>query len=38
MVYDLIGRGELVSLKIGGCRRIPLAALHEFVARLEAAA
>jgi excisionase family DNA binding protein len=38
MVYDLIGRGELVSLKIGGCRSIPLAALHDFIAWLEAAA
>lgn len=35
MIYDLIGRGELGSLKIGGCRRIPLAALHDFIARLE---
>jgi len=37
-VYDLIGRGDLASLKIGGCRRIPLSALHDFIARLEAAA
>ena len=35
MIYDLIGRGELASLKIGGCRRIPLRALHDFIAHLE---
>ncbi len=36
-IYDLLRRGELSSLKIGGSRRIPLTALHAFVARLEAA-
>ncbi len=35
MLYDLIRRGELTSLKIGGSRRIPLTALHDFIARLE---
>jgi excisionase family DNA binding protein len=34
-VYDLMRRGELASLKIGGSRRIPLTALHAFIARLE---
>ncbi len=38
MIYDLIGRGDLASLKIGGCRRIPLSALHDFIVRLEEAA
>jgi len=37
-LYDLMSRGELASLKIGGSRRIPLTALHAFIARLEAAA
>ena len=37
-VYDLMRRGELASLKIGGSRRIPLTALHDFIARLEEAA
>jgi excisionase family DNA binding protein len=34
-IYDLMSRGELASLKIGGSRRIPLTALHAFIARLE---
>ena len=34
-LYDLMRRGELTSLKIGGSRRIPLTALHDFIARLE---
>jgi excisionase family DNA binding protein len=34
-LYDLMRRGELTSLKIGGSRRIPLSALHDFIARLE---
>ena len=34
-IYDLIRRGELASLKIGGSRRIPLTELHAFIARLE---
>jgi excisionase family DNA binding protein len=37
-LYDLMSRGELASLKIGGSRRIPLSALHDFIARLEAVA
>jgi excisionase family DNA binding protein len=34
-LYDLMRRGEMASLKIGGSRRIPLTALHDFIARLE---
>jgi excisionase family DNA binding protein len=37
-IYELIRTGELRSVKIGGCRRIPRAALAEFVSRLEAVA
>ena len=35
-IYELMRRGELRSVKIGGCRRIPRAALDNFVADLEA--
>lgn len=34
-VYELISSGALRSVKIGGARRIPAAALTEFVAALE---
>jgi excisionase family DNA binding protein len=34
-LYDLMRRGELASLKIGGSRRIPLTALHNFISKLE---
>jgi len=39
-VFDLIRNGELGSIKIGRLRRVPLASIHEFTARLmeEAAA
>jgi excisionase family DNA binding protein len=37
-VYELLQRGELGSVKIGGCRRIPLDALRTLIIRLEAAA
>jgi excisionase family DNA binding protein len=39
-VYELIRLGVIESVKIDGCRRIPTAAVHEYVARLrrEAAA
>jgi excisionase family DNA binding protein len=30
-IYDLMARGELSSVRIGRSRRIPIAALHEFV-------
>ncbi|HVB28015.1 MAG TPA: helix-turn-helix domain-containing protein [Mycobacteriales bacterium] len=33
-LYDLMRRGLLRSIKIGGCRRIPTSALSEFVAAL----
>jgi excisionase family DNA binding protein len=33
-VYELIGTGELASVRIGACRRIPADALVEFVSRL----
>ena len=32
-LYLLIQRGELQSIKIGASRRVPVAALDEFVAR-----
>ena len=36
-VYELMRRGELRSVKIGGSRRIPRSALAEFVGHLELA-
>lgn len=33
-VYDLLRSGQLRSVKIGACRRIPADALREFVASL----
>jgi excisionase family DNA binding protein len=35
-VYELIRAGALESIKIGGARRIPAAALHDYVERLRA--
>jgi excisionase family DNA binding protein len=35
-VYKLINSGELRSITIGRCRRIPRQAVAEFVAKLEA--
>jgi excisionase family DNA binding protein len=32
--YELIAAGIVDSVRIGGCRRIPLAALEEYVERL----
>ncbi len=37
-VYELMHSGALRSVRVGGLRRIPVAALAEFVARLEAEA
>ena len=37
-VYELMRSGALRSVRVGGLRRIPVAALAEFVARLEAEA
>ncbi|AQZ70827.1 unnamed protein product [[Actinomadura] parvosata subsp. kistnae] len=34
-VYALLRSGDLRSVKIDGCRRIPVAALFEYVAHLE---
>lgn len=36
-LYRLLGSGEVESLKIGGLRRIPAAALGEYVEALRAA-
>jgi excisionase family DNA binding protein len=32
-LYELIARGELDSVRIGASRRVPTAALEDFVAR-----
>ncbi len=32
-LYELLLRGEIVSLKIGRSRRVPLAALSDFIDR-----
>jgi len=34
-VYELIRSGALRSVRVGGLRRIPVAALKEFVPRLD---
>ena len=34
-VYELMGSGELVSVRIGASRRIPVDALSEFVDQLQ---
>ena len=34
-VYELMRSGALRSVRVGGLRRIPVAALNEFVTRLE---
>jgi excisionase family DNA binding protein len=36
-VYELLRRGQLKSVRIGACRRVPAAALDEFVASLQEA-
>jgi excisionase family DNA binding protein len=33
-IYDLMRKRELVSVRIGKCRRVPVAALKEYVERL----
>jgi excisionase family DNA binding protein len=33
-MYELMASGAIKSVKIGGCRRIPTAALEEYVASL----
>lgn len=37
-VYSLMDRGELTFARFGACRRIPWAALHQYVARCTVAA
>lgn len=32
-MYDLVMRRQILSIKVGRKRRIPVSALHEFVAR-----
>jgi excisionase family DNA binding protein len=32
-IYDLIRNGELVSIKIGKLRRVPVDAVHEYARR-----
>lgn len=32
--YGYVVRGDIASIKLGRCRRVPLAALEGFVARL----
>lgn len=32
--YELLGRGELRSVYIDGCRRVPVHAVQEYVAKL----
>lgn len=34
-LYELIGSGELVTVKLGRCRRVPVAALEAYVRRLQ---
>lgn len=36
-VYELIGTGELASVRIGASRRVPAEALAEFVSQLQRA-
>lgn len=33
-VYHLLTRGEIFSVKVGRTRRVPVKALHDYVARL----
>ncbi len=33
-MYDMLRRGEVLSVKVGGSRRVPFEALQEFVDRL----
>jgi excisionase family DNA binding protein len=35
-LYDLLATGEVESVHIGSCRRIPVEGLHRYVARLRA--
>jgi excisionase family DNA binding protein len=31
MIYSLIAKGKLKTIKIGGCRRVPAKALHALI-------
>lgn len=33
LVYELVQRGDIITLKIGRSRRVPVKALHTFIAR-----
>jgi len=35
-LYDLLATGEIESVHIGSCRRIPVEGLHSYVERLRA--
>ena len=35
-LYDLLATGEVESVHIGSCRRIPIEGLHRYVDRLRA--
>jgi excisionase family DNA binding protein len=34
-LYELLGQGQLESVRVGSCRRIPIGSLIEFVSRLQ---
>ncbi len=34
-LYGLLARGELESVQVGRCRRVPAKALHRYLDRLE---
>lgn len=34
-LYELLGAGQIESVRVGSCRRIPIGALIEFVGRLQ---
>lgn len=36
-LYELLAQGLIGSVRVGGCRRIPVGAVVEFVGRLEEA-
>lgn len=36
-LYELLAKGEVESVRIGNCRRIPAQALHNFLAELSKA-
>ena len=36
-LYELLAKGQLESVRIGNCRRIPAQALHNFLAELSKA-